>query len=200
MFQLYTSEDVLAETVSKLRDNHPRWDGAQTSRVRANIVDVFDGVIQDFDGSVSYLGTDPNDFHVHAATLAAEADILLTCDHGLLHQPNADELSYEAFHPDDFFVLVNDSAPLNVRSATLEQIRFLQQRFGDRKTKLVDSLLGANCPQFAEAARLHLIDLAGEMSRGDRRKLRRTERLGQEVGSRAGAPLRVVSTYLTGSS
>jgi predicted nucleic acid-binding protein len=183
MFQLYTSEDVLAETVSKLRDNHPRWDGAQTSRVRGAIMEVFDGIIEDFDGAVDYQGLDPDDFHVHAATLAANANILLTCDNGLLNQPNADELSYEAFHPDDFFVLVNDSAPLSVRSATLDQIRYLQRRYGDRKTKLVDSLLGSACPQFAEIARLHLIDLAGEMTRGERRNLRRAERLTHEASS-----------------
>lgn len=187
MFQLYTSEDVIAETVARLRDNNPRWDGAQTSRVRANIVQVFDGVVEDFDGSVAYEGSDPNDFHVHAATLAARADILLTSDHGLLNQPNADELEYEAFHPDDFFILVNDSAPLNVRAATLEQLRYLKKKYGDRKTKMVDSLLGAGCPQFAEVTRIHLVDLAGALPRGERRTLRRFERLGQDIETRIDA-------------
>jgi predicted nucleic acid-binding protein len=187
MFQLYTSEDVLAETISKLRDNFPRWDGAQTSRIRGHIIEVFDGVIEDFDGSVPYSGSDPNDFHVHAAALAAQADILLTCDQGLLNQPNADELTYEAFHPDDFFVLVNDSAPLNVRTATFEQLPYYIQKNGERKTKIVDSLIGANCPNFAAVVRTHLIDLAGALPRGDRRKLRKFERLALDVASRTGA-------------
>lgn len=184
MFQLYTSEDVIAETLSKLRDNHPRWDGGQTNRIRAGIIEVFDEVVQDFDGTMDYQGLDPHDFHVHAAAIAAKADILLTCDKGLLNQPNADDLSYEAFHPDDFFVLVNESAPLNVRDATLEQLRFHTKKVGEKNSKLVDSLINAGSPLFAEIVRIHLIDLAGALTRNDRRKLKRLERLNVEVSSR----------------
>lgn len=184
MFQLITSEDVIAEVLSKLRDHNPRWDGGQISRIRASIVEVFDEVIQDFDGSVEYKGTDPNDFHVHAATLAAHADMLLTCDNGLLEQPNADELDYEAFHPDDFFVLANDSAPLMVRDAALAQLKYFIKKNGPKETRLVDSLIGASCPIFAEVVRNHLIDLAGAFPRMDRRKLRRFERLTVNVSSR----------------
>ena len=132
MFLLFTTEDVIAETISKLRDNHPRWDGGQTSSIRASIIEVFDELIEDFDGSVEYLGADPNDFHVHAAALSGEVDMLLTCDNGLLNRPNADDLAYEAFHPDDFFVLASDSAPLQVRDAVLEQLRFYIEKRGPK--------------------------------------------------------------------
>lgn len=184
MFQLYTSEDVIAETLSKLRDNNPRWDGGQTTRIRAAIIEVFDELVDDFDGKIDYSGSDPHDFHVHAAAIAANAEILLTCDGGLLNQPNADVLNYEAFHPDDFFVLVNDSAPLDVRAATMEQLNYQVQRNGERNSRIVDSLIGAGCPKFAEVVRMHFIDLSGAMSRGDRRKLRRYERLDVDVSAR----------------
>jgi predicted nucleic acid-binding protein len=193
MFLLYTSEDVIAETLSKLRDNNPRWDGGQTTRIRAAIIEVFDEIIEDFDGTVEYQGSDPDDFHVHAATLGANADILLTCDIALLNQPNADELRYEAFHPDDFFVLVNDSAPLNVREATMEQLRYYVEKQGERNSRLVDSLVGAQTPRFAEVVRSHLMDLAGALPRHERRKLRRFERLNVEVTDRVSSqvqPLR----------
>lgn len=185
MFLLYTSEDVIAETISKLRDNNPRWDGGQTTRIRAAIVEVIDALVDDFDGSVDYQGADPNDFHVHAAAIAAKADMLLTCDHGLLNQPNADELTYEAFHPDDFFVLVNDSAPLNVREAVNEQLRYYVKKNGERKSRLIDSLVAANAPLFAEAVRAHLKDLAGALTRHDRRMLERFERLKVSVEGRS---------------
>lgn len=184
MFLLYTSEDVLAELLSKLRDNNPRWDGGKISRIRATITEVFDEIVQDFDGSIDYQGEDPDDFHVHAATVAAKADILVTCDKLLLNQPNADKLSYEAFHPDDFFVLVNDSAPLNVRAATMDQLRFYVGKFGEKNSGLVDALIVAKTPQFADVVRTHLIDLSGALSRIDRRKLHKYERLALEVESR----------------
>ncbi|GAA3749688.1 hypothetical protein GCM10022239_26270 [Leifsonia bigeumensis] len=184
MFQLYTTEDVISETLSKLRDKNQRWSGGQITRIRAAIIEVFDEIVEDFDESVEYQGADPNDFHVHAAALSSEADMLLTCDTGLLNQPNADELSYEAFHPDDFFILVNDSAPLDVRSGTMEQLRYYIQRNGAKDTRLVDSLIAAGCPQFAEIVRIHLMDLAGALPRQDRRKLRRFERLKLQVSER----------------
>lgn len=185
MFQLCTSEDVIAEVLSSLRDKNPRWDGGRISGIRAAIVEVFDEVIQDFDGSVDYAGSDPDDFHVHAAALGARADILVTCDVALLNQPNADELEYEAFHPDDFFVLVNDSAPLNVRDASMKQVRFYANRDGERNTRVIDSLIAASAPNFAEVVRLHLMDLSGALPRGERRKLRRFERLNVEVPFRS---------------
>jgi predicted nucleic acid-binding protein len=191
MFQLITSEDVIAEVLARLRDHNPRWDGGQISRIRASIIEVFDEVVLDFDGSVDYQGVDPNDFHVHAATLAAHADMLLTCDSGLLEQPNADDLDYEAFHPDDFFVLANDSAPLMVRDAALEQLRYFIKKNGPKDTRLVDSLIAANCPIFAEMVRNHLIDLAGAFPRVDRRKLRRFERLALNVSARSAKKAKV---------
>lgn len=177
MFQLHTSEDVLAEVIAKLRDNNPRWDGRQTVRIREDILEIVDEVLTDFDGSVPYEGSDPNDFHVHAAAIGCRADILLTCDTGLLRQPNADDLSYEAYHPDDFFVLLNDSAPLDVRQATYDQMIYSVRTHGARKSRMVQSLQDAGCPEFAKVVNRHLQDLAGALPRGDRRRLRRSEGL-----------------------
>jgi predicted nucleic acid-binding protein len=189
MFQISTTEDVVAETISKLRDKYPRWDGRQTTRVREDIIEVFDEMVPDFDGSIDYSGKDPGDFHVHAAAVACKADILLTCDGALRNQPNADALPYEAYHPDDFFVLLNDSAPLDVRDAVLAQLRFHIRKYGANNTSMIDRLVAAGCPQFAEIVRVHLVDLAGQVSRSDRRRMRKNEQLTVEVGSRAGAQI-----------
>lgn len=186
MFAVHTTEDILAELISKLRDTHPRWDGRQTARVRQDIIDVFDETITDFDGSVDYQGADEGDFHVHAAAVASGANILLTCDDKLLRQPNADDLPYEAYHPDDFFVLLNDSAPLDVRDAVLEQLKFHVSRHGAKNTGMVDRLVTAGCPTFADVVRVHLRDLAGTLSRVDRRRMRKNERLDVDVASRVG--------------
>lgn len=184
MFQIHTTEDVLAETLSQLRDAHPRWDGGQTTRIRRDLIEVFDEIVEEFDGSVDYQGLDEGDRHVHAAAIGCDAHVLLTCDNGLLSQPNSEELSYEAFHPDDFFVLVHDSAPLDVRQATLEQLEHHLRTRGVKNTGIVDALIAAGCPKFAEIVRIHLLDLSGILRRGDRRKFRRGERLEVPVESR----------------
>lgn len=83
MFQLHSTEDVLAETLYRLRRKYQKWDGGQITRLRARIIDVLAELVEDYDVGIPYDGRDPNDRHVHAAAVASRADMLLTADGGL---------------------------------------------------------------------------------------------------------------------
>ena len=159
MFQLHTTEDVLAETIRSLRRRFPMMNGRSMGEVRARIVESIDELVVDFDASIAYTGKDPNDRHVHAAAVASQADILLTIDKNLLNMPNADELPYEAYSPDDFFILVDDSAAKTVERVTDSQRAFWASK--KHHSGLVQSLKDANCPQFAERVNGHLRVLSG---------------------------------------
>lgn len=159
LFQIYWSEDVLAEALSALRRTHPDWPGHKVRSVRDNIAATFEfGRVEDFttDG---YTGTDGGDAHVHGAARACKADILLTC--------NTDDFpeddNYEVMHPDDFFILVDDSEPSLVREAVLENATFWLKK--NTQVHLPHSLQRNDCPQFAERVRLHLQTLQDELSR-----------------------------------
>jgi hypothetical protein len=188
-FQLHSTEDVLAEAISTLRNNHPHWSGGQVAAIRATFLEVIDELQEDFSTDVTYEGADIGDLHVHAAAIASRADILLTKDHALLSQPNADSLPYEAYHPDDFFLLLHRSFPLEVRNAVMEQINFYVKKLGPSRTGLVEALIAAGCPKFAEEVRLHILDLAGEIPRKDRRRILRGERATVSVPERQTVPV-----------
>ena len=155
MFSIVTSEDVLAEVEYSLRRLHPEAPGRLIVQKRAKIVECVDEVLGDFDATVPYNGADPHDRHVHAAALAAGADILLTNDGGF--SDSEDEL-YEVYRADDFFILIDDGAPSHVQRVTDKQRIYWRDRDG---RPLADALRGAECPQFAERVTGHLRTLSG---------------------------------------
>lgn len=59
MFQLHTTEDVLAEALYTLRRNRKDADGGETVHIRQAILESIDEVLADFDGSVAYSGGEP---------------------------------------------------------------------------------------------------------------------------------------------
>lgn len=155
MFSLVTSEDVLAEVGYSLRRMRPDAPGRLVVDRRARIVEFIDEVLTDFDGTVPYPGSDPDDRHVHAATLGSGADILLTNDSGL---QTSDDALYEVYRADDFFVLIDDGAPVQVMRVTHAQRAYWQSRKGK---PLAAALRDASCPTFAERVQGHLRTLAG---------------------------------------
>lgn len=163
MFQLHSSEDVLAEVVHSLRRDKPNADGSLISGVRNAMTKVLDEIVEDFDGTVDYEGTDPNDRHVHAAAVASKADILLTDDAGFARMAEQETLSYEVYSADEFFILVDDSAPTNVQRAVAEQRTFWDDRrkTGSPGRPLVEALISSNCPEFAKRVDGHLRTLSG---------------------------------------
>lgn len=89
---------------------------------------------------------------MHAAAIACAADVVLTSDGGFT--ATGDGLPYEVYEPDDFFVLVDDSAPGLVRCVTARQARHHWQRAGS--ADLCAMLVAAGCPTFAERVRVRL--------------------------------------------
>ncbi|MBM3715153.1 MAG: PIN domain-containing protein [Actinobacteria bacterium] len=161
MFDTYISEDVLAETIRTFRRNNEDADGGQVSRLRAHLTAAADHMVEDFPGAIDFPGTDRHDLHVHAASTACGAHKLLTCDSGFLGMDDVlkDELAYEPWHPDDFFMLINASAPLSVRAVVDDQRRYWAGKGG--VPQLAEKLQLAQCPQFASEVRGHLAALAG---------------------------------------
>lgn len=155
-FAVYWTEDILAETIARLRDAHPTWSGGTITRIRDRICETFEGGrVDDFQVDDSYAGADSDDRHVHAAAVECAAHILLTNDHGFLAgdvDPNT--LPYEVHDPDSFFCLVDDGAPELVDQVTADQLTYWFERNGE--ADLPRALVDARCPQFAERVRARL--------------------------------------------
>lgn len=163
IFQVRWTEDILAEALYRLRKDHPKWSGANISSMRDHIVEAFPhGRISAFAADENFTGRDEHDGHVHAAAIAGNVDILLTCNDPrdfVSPEVDLDELSYEIYGPDDFFVLVDDSDSRLVRRVTRSQRDYWFKR--NRSADLPEYLMKADAPQFAERVRCHLLALDG---------------------------------------
>lgn len=153
-FAVFWTEDVMAEFLHGLRKAHPTWPGARTTQIRDRLASTFEaGRVDRFTVDGTYRGPDPHDAHVHAAALARRADILLTFDAtGFVWDDNTSP--YEVMHPDDFFVLVDLSAPALVAEATRRMCAHWLARSGE--ADLPARLRAAGCPQFADRVRDHV--------------------------------------------
>jgi predicted nucleic acid-binding protein len=158
-FEIRWTEDVLAELIHHLRAKHPDWEGARIAGIRDRLVGVFEtGRVTDFVIDGSYQGKDPHDAHIHAASLASKADILLTCNVAdFVWDENTSP--YEVFHPDDFLVLIDDVAPELVAKAVVANCRYWFDKDGE--AGLPARLKSTGCPVFAERVRKHLQGSAG---------------------------------------
>lgn len=166
MFVIACSRDVIVEALNTLRNQHPKWPGSATTQLMDVFMDAFD-IVDDFDADIAYSGADPDDRHVHAAAVASRAGFLVTDDRGFARM-DSDELPYEVLTADQFFVLVDDSAPHFVAEATRNQLAYWTGL--GKKAELVGHLRAAGCPQFAERVAAHLKVQAGTMTRRQRRK------------------------------
>lgn len=153
MYTLHSSPDVLLEVGRTYRKHFPRATGAQVTRVLDQLRDNLDELVPDFDGTLEWEGEDEHDYHVHAATIASGADILLTSDRGFLDMSD-DALPYSIYHPDDFFILIDDSLSAVAREVTQEQRRYYASR--KQKADLHGRLKRAGCPRFADRVTAHL--------------------------------------------
>jgi predicted nucleic acid-binding protein len=156
VFQVFWTEDILAEVIYHLRRDHPDWDGARISSVRDKIARTFEvGRVVDFVVDGSYQGTDPHDAHVHAAAIACFAHVVLTCntdDFGAALERDA--LPYEVMSPDGFFTLIDDLAPDVVAEAAHDDAKYWFARTGQANPP--ERLRAAGAPDFAERVRRHL--------------------------------------------
>ncbi|AZI58878.1 PIN domain-containing protein [Nakamurella antarctica] len=160
LFSVHWTEDILAETIYRLRRAHPEWSGLEITKINDSIRGTFEGGrVDDFSDDTSYQGNDPNDRHVHAAAATCHANILLTDDAGFAGPDGVEaaELPYEIYKPDQFFVLVDDASPDLVRRVTVEQQKYWLAK--DGSANLPNALRKAGCNDFAERVRQHLQSL-----------------------------------------
>lgn len=162
MFQVYSTEDVLAEVLASMRKHQPNAPGHLTRRRAELMRECLDEVLADFPGHGDlprpFTGSDAHDFHVHAAAVAGRADVILTADREVDITAEPDQESYEVMHPDDFFLLVVDSNPRCLATVAREQLRYWQDR--PSHCQLDDALHRARCPQFAGRVRTALRQIA----------------------------------------
>ena len=85
--------------------------------------------------------------------------IVLTADKGFtqLTATQLDTLPYDVYHPDDFFILIDDSSPDTVRATTRDQLAYWCKR-SPEGFNLVTALENSDCPQFAARIQQHLQD------------------------------------------
>jgi hypothetical protein len=162
IYTVYWTEHVLAETIYHLSRDHPDWDGAKITCIRDRITGTFEGGrVKDFTVDGSFPGDDVNDQHVHAAAVKCEADIVLSADGGFsVDEQAVDDLPYEVHRPDDFFVLVDDSAPELVYRVTREQTLYWRARSDTGRADLAGPLIAAGCPEFAQRVRSYQSQLS----------------------------------------
>lgn len=158
MFQLHSTEDVFAGVLANMREKSPTAPGHVTRHRLELIRACVDEVIQDFPGDAEFTGTDPEDYHVHAAALAARSDLIVTADspEGITTTPDAQP--YELISPDDFFMLVVDSSPACLLPIVRSQFEYWKTKPGYRQ--LDHALAKAGCQQFGLRVRATLSRLA----------------------------------------
>lgn len=160
MFQLHTTFDVLVETVRVFRRRHPDAYGRRSRELFDLLSRSVDEVLSDFVGSVDFAGIDRGDLHVHAAALGCHADVLLT--QNVRDFGDVVTHTYDVFPPDEFFVLIDDSAPHSVRQVTREQVAYWQSRrdAGAKVKPLSRALVDTHCHVFAGRVNDHVRALA----------------------------------------
>lgn len=160
LFQLYYTEDILAETIARIRDSRSDLTGGQITRI-ADLLRTAMVRLDDFASDrASYPGTDEGDLHVHSAAQSPMIGSLITYDTGFLELTDMQKatLSYEILAPDDFFVLIQESDPRAVRNVTGEQFEYWMRR-GHSRPDLPGRLADSGCPRFAVLVQQHLEDL-----------------------------------------
>lgn len=152
MFQVLWTEDIMAETLYHRRKDNPYLSDEQIGGIRRRMIKTFGehSVVTGYaiDKNVDY--PDLFDAHVHCAAVHGAADILLTANPTDFE---LDDLDYEIYGADDFFQLVDDSAPSLVRQVIGVQLAYWVPRGGK---PLPEALRNAGAPVFAERIRKYL--------------------------------------------
>ncbi|GAA1136483.1 hypothetical protein GCM10009630_39380 [Kribbella jejuensis] len=159
MYTVSTSLDVIAEATARYRDRNPTAPGRviveMFERISANI----DERVDEYTVDGTFEGADAGDAHVDAAVRACGAGVLLTVDGGWHKMPEEqlDALPYEPLHPDEFFCIVEASAPSLMEKVIVKQMTYWFRRSG--AADLPAALRAAGCKEFAERVRLRVVDM-----------------------------------------
>ncbi|MFT8704421.1 hypothetical protein [Bifidobacterium aquikefiricola] len=153
MFQLYSSEDVYAETLAHIRDDNPELSGGQITAIRAQLQEIANE-IKEYDcrkAKETFIGADTGDLHVHAATVQGQCEYLLTNDRKLYNQLSEDQLEtlpYEVCSADEFFCLAAEASAVILDKALTSQLRYWSVKMNN-PPRQYDLLERASCPMFA---------------------------------------------------
>ncbi|MGW5313265.1 hypothetical protein [Nocardia thailandica] len=177
VFELFWSDDVMAEFHYHLRKRNPLFDDAQIGGIRRRMEKSFaSGRVTGYSIDRTVLYPDVGDAHVHCAAVHAAADILLT--NNARDFTGVEELPYEIYSADAFFEYVDDAAPHIVRDVIGQQLVYHMRKSGGGAVGLPERLRSSNAPAFAERVRGHLqtievnallrseLQRAGELSAG----------------------------------
>lgn len=145
-FQTHSTEDVIAEASRSWRRQRPDMNGEAVYKRIALIRRNLDEILPDYQGDIPFSGRDKHDRHVHSAATACRADLLLTNDDPTDITTTPDNECYEIIRPDQFFLLLADSAPEAIRKVACEQEKYWRAK-SDRT--IVEALQRAGCPHFA---------------------------------------------------
>jgi predicted nucleic acid-binding protein len=160
---LATSEDAIVEAQGSFRKNNPTAPGWQIAKIRETTIDSIDELVVDYTVLSDPITSDHLDNHIIAAAEAWNANYLITSDKGFETLSNVPELldafEFEVYKPDDFFMLVADSAPELVRGVAVQQQKYWSSKRTSKS--LVHALQEANCPQFAQRIDRQFRDLSG---------------------------------------
>ncbi|KAB7789750.1 type II toxin-antitoxin system VapC family toxin [Bifidobacterium leontopitheci] len=166
MFDLLSSEDVFAEVVYHYRRNNPQRSGDNVKGVVDQMRELVT-VVSHYDcerAQSDYLGSDPNDLHLHAAAKDNRCDILLTNDcelYGSLAPEQLDELPYSVCTADDFFCDVAESSATLLDQAVTCELRYWSTKCPDGDYNFAKQLSEAGCPRFAYLVRRALMRKSG---------------------------------------
>ncbi|WIM67379.1 PIN domain-containing protein [Corynebacterium breve] len=161
MFSLYASNDIYAETVRVLRKRNPRARGKMIRDRVGKIKACLGEKVSDLPDDLPFSGTDEGDYHVHAAAIEGQADILLTFNKSVDFTADPDNEPYEIYHPDDFFQLVIQSNPSCLLPTVRGQFEYWSLR--PKHNGLERALHDAQCPEFAKIVREALSEIAQRM-------------------------------------
>lgn len=161
LYTVHSTEDILAEVISKYRDKFPCVSGEQVERLQRHLRDQAHSVFADYQPRPCGI-PDVEDHHVHAAAEDGKMMYLVTGDRGFLDLPEevSDTFGYEIYSPDAFFCFVDDSNPHGVRAVAVRQALYWARKQGDvgKGGSLVDALRRSGCPVFAERVAAHLAE------------------------------------------
>lgn len=151
-FDLFSSNDVLAEAMYHIRRNNPTISGKKINAILDQMTEIVE-LVDDFDCEAAlpaYKGSDENDLHLHAAACDSHSDVLLTNDRKLykrLSDEELDELPYSVYTADDFFCLLAES-PVLLDQAVSCELDYWSHRC-EEGVDLRGPLVKAECPNFA---------------------------------------------------
>ncbi|OZG61770.1 PIN domain-containing protein [Bifidobacterium lemurum] len=197
-FDLYSSEDVFAETVYHLRRNNPTISGDRVAAALSQMRELVT-IVPSYnceEEQSRYLGADANDLHLHAATVASDCDVLLTNDSKIYANLNEDErsqLPYSIYTADEFFVALAETSAVLLDQAVTCELNYWSRRFADGVTDLETPLLNAGCANFAFLTKRALMRKSGLSPIRINDMLPLDERYSKELRANAVADLELMS-------